>query len=125
MSDHRALLENALRTIQDLRARLDAAERASSEPIAIIGMGCRFPGGADTPAAFWDLLRNGVDAADDIPNLRWDVKAYYDANPDAAGKIYARAGSFVREIEQFDPRFFGITPLEAAAIDPQDRKSVV
>ncbi len=121
MSDNRALLENALRTIQDLRARVAASERVFTEPIAIIGMGCRFPGGADTPAAFWDLLRNGVDAAGDIPNLRWDVKAYYDPNPDAPGKIYVRAGSFVREIEQFDPRFFGITPLEAAAIDPQQR----
>jgi acyl transferase domain-containing protein len=127
VSDHRALLENALRTIQDLRARLDAVERASmehpvrSEPIAIVGMGCRFPGGADTPTKFWDLLRNGVDAAGDIPDLRWDVQAYYDPNPDAAGKIYARAGSFVKEIEQFDPRFFDITPLEAAAIDPQQR----
>ncbi|MBI4788809.1 MAG: SDR family NAD(P)-dependent oxidoreductase [Chloroflexi bacterium] len=121
MSDNRALMENALRTIQDLRGRLEAVERASSEPIAIIGMGCRFPGGADTPELFWELLRNGVDAAGDIPNSRWDVNAYYDPNPDAAGKIYARAGSFVEGIEQFDPRFFGITPLEAASIDPQQR----
>jgi acyl transferase domain-containing protein/acyl-CoA synthetase (AMP-forming)/AMP-acid ligase II/acyl carrier protein len=91
------------------------------EPIAIIGIGCRFPGGANTPAQFWELLHNGVDTVTDIPNSRWDVDAYYDPNPNQPGKMYIRAGSFLEGIDQFDPQFFGIAPLEAASLDPQQR----
>jgi len=91
------------------------------EPIAIIGMGCRFPGGANTPAKFWELLHNGVDTVTEIPNSRWNVEAYYDPNPNQPGKMYMRAGSFLEGIDQFDPQFFGIAPLEAASLDPQQR----
>jgi acyl transferase domain-containing protein/acyl-CoA synthetase (AMP-forming)/AMP-acid ligase II/acyl carrier protein len=91
------------------------------EPIAIIGMGCRFPGGAKTPDQFWELLHNGVDTVTEIPNSRWDVKAYYDPNPNQPGKMYMKTGSFLEDIDQFDPQFFGISPLEAASMDPQQR----
>ena len=120
-TDSRALLENALTTIRETRARLAAMERAQNEPIAIIGMGCRFPGGADTPEAFWSLLREGMDTVTEIPRSRWDINAYYDPNPDAPGKMYVRAGSFLKDIDQFDAQFFGIPPLEAANVDPQQR----
>lgn len=94
---------------------------ASIEPIAIVGMGCRFPGGADTTAAFWALLRDGTDAVGDIPAERWDHSAYYDPNPETPGKMYARYGAFLQSVETFDAAFFGITPREAASMDPQHR----
>jgi hypothetical protein len=71
-------LKRALLALTDMEARLDAAERVRSEPIAIIGMGCRFPGGAGTPQAFWRMLREGVDGISEVPPERWDVDAYYD-----------------------------------------------
>ena len=72
------------------------------EPIAIIGMGCRFPGGANSPEAFWDLLCKGTDAIVDVPPDRWDIRRFYD--PDKPGKTYARQGGFLREkIYEFDP----------------------
>jgi acyl transferase domain-containing protein/acyl carrier protein len=92
------------------------------EPIAIVGMGCRFPGGASSPQAFWDLLRNGVDAVCEVPADRWDVRRFYDPDPDKPGKMYVKQGGFLRErVAEFDPLFFGISPREAAAIDPQQR----
>ena len=86
--ERQALLATRLRS-----AGSDATPRR--EPLAIIGIGCRFPGGVETPEAFWQLLRNGVDAVSEIPRARWDIDAYYDANPDAAGKMYARQGAFL------------------------------
>jgi acyl transferase domain-containing protein/acyl carrier protein len=90
------------------------------EPIAIIGMGCRLPG-ADTPEAFWQLLREGVDAIREVPPERWNIDAYYDPNPDAAGKMYTRWGGFLDHIDGFDAQFFGIAPREAISMDPQQR----
>ncbi len=78
--------QRALLQIRELRAQLDVYQRRQSEPIAIVGMGCRFPGNADTPAAFWDVLRDGVDAISEVPADRFDIDRYYDANPDAAGQ---------------------------------------
>ncbi|MCE7987757.1 MAG: SDR family NAD(P)-dependent oxidoreductase [Caldilinea sp. CFX5] len=94
---------------------------ALTEPIALVGIGCRFPGNADTPAAFWQLLRNGVDTARPLPADRWNVADYYDPTPNTPGKMYVRAGSFLERVDRFDAAFFGISPLEAAAIDPQQR----
>lgn len=119
--DHRARLKNALLALKKLQHKLDAVERSKNEPIAVIGMGCRFPGAADNPEAFWRLLRDGVDAIREIPADRWDVDAFYDPNPDTPGKMYTRYGGFLDEIDTFDPQFFGIAPREAVSIDPQQR----
>ena len=91
------------------------------EPIAITGIGCRFPGGANGPEAFWQLLRNGVDAITEIPPDRWNIPAYYDAEPGLPGQTNSRWGGFIEGIDQFDPAFFGISPREAALMDPQQR----
>jgi acyl transferase domain-containing protein len=113
-------MRKALTEIRELRAKVSNLEGARSEPIAVIGMGCRFPGAPD-PAAFWDLLARGVDAVTEVPKDRWDMDAYYDPDPDKPGKVYTKAGAFLKEIEGFDPGFFGISPREAASMDPQQR----
>jgi acyl transferase domain-containing protein len=101
--------------------QLELAERHAHEPIAVIGMACRFPGGADDPAAFWELLQEGRDAICEVPSDRWDIEAYFDLNPDAPGRISARNGGFLSKIDEFDAAFFGIAPREALTIDPQHR----
>ena len=92
----------------------------TSEPIAIVGMGCRFPG-AESPEAFWQLLHDGVDAIREVPSDRWDVDAVYDPEPGTPGKMSTRWGGFLDQVDQFDPRFFGISPREASRMDPQQR----
>ena len=92
-----------------------------AEPIAIIGMGCRFPGGADNPAAYWEILRNGVDAIVETPADRWDADAYYAEDFAAPGKMNTRRGGFLKQIDGFDAAFFGISPREAERMDPQQR----
>ncbi len=96
-------------------------DRRDAEPIAVIGLGCRFPGGVDSPAAYWKLLAGGVDAITEVPAYRWDVDAFYDPDPAAVGKIYSRSGGFLGPVEDFDAAFFGISPREAASLDPQQR----
>lgn len=91
-----------------------------AEPIAIVGIGCRFPGAADFDE-FWTLLRNGVDAISEIPRERWDIAALYDPLPGTLAKMSTRWGGFLAGVDQFDPHFFGISPREAAAMDPQQR----
>src|SRR5262245_66675588 len=78
----------------ELQAQVDALRRAQSEPVAIVGMSCRFPGGRD-PESFWQFLRDGGDAIAEIPRDRWDVDAFYDPDPEASGKMYARYGGFI------------------------------
>ena len=95
------------------RAAGPVSESSTNEPIAIVGMGCRFPGGADSPEAFWQLLCNGVDAISKTPPERWDLDAYYDPDPAAPGKMYTQYGGFLKDVDQFDPHFFGISPREA------------
>ncbi|MBZ0285296.1 MAG: type I polyketide synthase [Anaerolineae bacterium] len=92
-----------------------------NEPIAIIGIGCRFPGGVHNPDTFWQLLKHGVDAISDIPASRFDVDSYYDPKPGVVGKIATRQGGFVDHIDEFDAAFFGIPPREANFVDPQQR----
>src|SRR5690606_26986240 len=103
-------LKRALAAIEKLQARVEELEGARREPIAIVGLSCRFPGGADSPEAFWRLLQEGVDAVAEIPPDRWDADAYYDPDPDAAGKMATRWGAFLPRVDTFDPRLFGITP---------------
>ena len=103
-------------------AALPAAPSSSptaNEPIAVIGLGCRFPG-ADGPDAFWRLLRDGVDAVGEVPAGRWDADAFYEADG-GPGKMTTRWGGFLDEVDRFDPHFFGISPREAARMDPQQR----
>jgi myxalamid-type polyketide synthase MxaC len=92
-----------------------------SEPLAILGMGCRFPGGASTPELFWKEIIGAVDAAQEIPLDRWDINQLYDPDPASPGKMSSREGSFIEEADCFDPGFFGISPREAVGMDPQQR----
>jgi acyl transferase domain-containing protein/acyl carrier protein len=94
---------------------------AKIEPIAIIGMSCRFPGGATNPDQFWQLLENGVAAHSEIPQERWDIEQVYDPDPGVADKMYTRYGAFLQDISGFDAQFFGISPREALRMDPQQR----
>ncbi|MGC3998937.1 MAG: polyketide synthase [Anaeromyxobacter sp.] len=84
-------------------------------------MGCRFPGGADGPERFWELLRAGRDAIREIPPERWDADAFHDPDPDAPGRIAVRAGGFLDRVDGFDAAFFGVSPREALTMDPQQR----
>ncbi len=99
-----------------------SAEEGTNEPIAIIGMACRFPGGANAPQSYWELLRHGRDAIVEVPRERWDLGAYFDKNPDAPGKMYSRWGGFLNEeVDTFDASFFKISADEARVMDPQQR----
>ena len=91
------------------------------EGIAIIGIGCRFPGRINNTETFWNLLVEGRDAVSEVPADRWNVARFYDAEPGLIGKSIAKRGGFIEGIDQFDPQFFGISPREAPYIDPQQR----
>ncbi len=91
------------------------------EPIAIIGIGCRLPGGANSAEAFWQLLREGRDAISEVPTERWDLAKHFDADPQTPLHQHVRHGGFIDGIDQFDPGFFGISPREAVCMDPQQR----
>jgi acyl transferase domain-containing protein/acyl carrier protein len=93
----------------------------AAEPIAIVGMGCRFPGGARDPERFWRLLRDGIEGVRDVPAERWDKDAWYDPDPEAPGKMRTRRGGFLEGAAEFDAAFFGISPREAKCMDPQHR----
>jgi acyl transferase domain-containing protein/acyl carrier protein len=97
------------------------SEHAGREPLAIVGIGCRLPGGADSAKSLWNLLCSETDATRDVPETRWHAARYHDPNPSKVGKIVTRRGGFLSEIDQFDPQFFGISPREAHSLDPQQR----
>jgi acyl transferase domain-containing protein len=103
-----------------MRRELDPARLVSLEPVAIVGMACRFPG-ADGPEALWRLVAGGNDAIEVVPPERWDAEALFDPDPNAPGRTYARWGGFLRDVEHFDAEFFRISPREARSMDPQHR----
>ena len=115
-------LKQAYVAVERLQARLAALERQRTEPIAVIGIGCRFPGGANSPDSFWELLREGRDAIVEVPPgpPRWDP-GLYDPDPDAPGKMSTRWCGLLDGVDLFEPAFFGISPREAASLDPQQR----
>ena len=103
----------------DPATRKEAAQE--HEAIAIIGIGCRFPGDANDAETYWSILKNGVDALIEVPPDRWDLRTYYDPEPGKAGKTNVRHGGFIKNIDGFDANFFGISPREASRMDPQQR----
>jgi malonyl CoA-acyl carrier protein transacylase len=114
-------VKRALIALKKMQARIDVLEHAQTEPVAIVGVGCRFPGGATDPAAFWKLLSEGRDGVCEVPRDRWDAESLYDPDPDVPGFMSSRQGCFLEHVDRFDPHFFGIAPREALAIDPQQR----
>jgi myxalamid-type polyketide synthase MxaE and MxaD len=118
-AEKRALLEKRLR--EGSRPAASSPPATGVEPLAIVGLGCRFPGGVRTPDDFWNVIASGVDAVTETPTDRWNVDELYDPDPTAAGKVSTRWGGFIDGVDQFDGALFGIAPREAAQMDPQQR----
>ncbi|HEX8053993.1 MAG TPA: beta-ketoacyl synthase N-terminal-like domain-containing protein, partial [Thermoleophilaceae bacterium] len=119
LADH--LLAEVLAQGSHATARRNGARRTRDDPIAIVGMSCRFPGAPDLDA-FWRLLDDGVDAVTAVPPTRWDADAFYDPDPDAPMRMNTRSGGFLDvPVDEFDAEMFGIAPREAAGMDPQQR----
>jgi len=106
--------------VSETTSKLHAGQETEKEAIAIIGLGCRFPGAEDTEA-FWQMLQEGGDAIVEVPSERWDIHTFYDPNPALPGKMNTRWGGFLERVDLFDPHFFGISPREAERMDPQQR----
>lgn len=119
-TDTGELIKEALLKLRRMRAKLDEYKNERHEPIAVIGMACRFPG-AESPDAFWNLLKEGRTCISKVPQERWDVEAFLDSDPKAPGKIYSPYGGFIGNLDGFDAPFFDISAREAACMDPQQR----
>lgn len=114
-------MKRALTAIDRLQRELEAERRKRTEPIAVVSVGCRFPGGVDDADSYWRLLAGGVDAISEVPADRWDADAFYDPQAGTPGKMTTKWGGFLDRIDEFDPAFFGISPHEAESMDPQQR----
>ena len=115
------LLRQAYEMIRDLKKQVQ--DHPKGGEIAVVGMGCRFPGGCDTPEEYWNFLRDGGDAAIEVPPDRWDIDEYYDPVHGTPGRMYIRKANFLqRDVGEFDARFFRISPTEANEMDPQQRQ---
>ena len=119
--DYDALLKKALVSLKKAQSKIDSLEQAKREPIAVVGLSCRIPGGVQHPDQFWQLLQQGGDGISQVPLDRWDADAYYSPNPVAPGKITSRWGGFLDQVDHFDARFFGINNREAEWMDPRQR----
>ncbi|MEW2119618.1 SDR family NAD(P)-dependent oxidoreductase, partial [Streptomyces sp. NPDC005474] len=118
----RYFLKRVTGELQETRRHLDEVVSAAQEPIAIIGMGCRFPGGTRSPEDLWELVLNGTDTTTAFPGDRgWDMERLHDPAAGRTGTSYVREGAFLSTAAEFDPAFFGISPREATALDPQQR----
>jgi acyl transferase domain-containing protein/surfactin synthase thioesterase subunit/NAD(P)-dependent dehydrogenase (short-subunit alcohol dehydrogenase family) len=99
----------------------DTPPAPAREPLAVVGVGCRFPGGATSPTEFWKILADGIDCIEDVPADRWNADVFHDPDPAKAGRIKSRQGGFIKGIYDFDAGFFGYYAEEAAQLDPQQR----
>src|SRR5665213_3410388 len=114
-------IKKALYEIRNLKGKLQDLTQAQNEPIAIVGVGLRFPGGASDAASYWKILADRVNTVTEVPVARWKIDDYFDADPEAPGKMYSRHGSFLADTAGFDAHLFGVSPREAIEMDPQHR----
>ncbi|MGE0605775.1 MAG: SDR family NAD(P)-dependent oxidoreductase [Pirellulales bacterium] len=121
VAEQSAQLRQAIESVRAIRTRSEQPASSTPEPIAVIGVGCRLPGGVTGPDTFWKLLNDGLDAVAETPADRWDVDGLYDPDSSKPGKMSTRWGGFVPDVDKFDAKFFGISPREAVSMDPQQR----